>query len=171
MKSFDCRLIEDGSSAVYQTIGQGDLSAIRVSGNHEEALFEDGTVDDDIRVEYVREMQYPHEQYIYGGQASSTKTYVCFSGTYSGREQLAQYSSSVNVRINKHTIVKGTSDSVTSEWEWEVVKTGDAVFVGEEEELTDLFNKDCICVGYKTGIDTVEIVRPVFESENGNWIE
>ena len=168
--SVDCEVEREGNPEVYRVVDDDKLSAVRVNEKKSKVLTEDGGVEE-ATVQFIREMDAPYEQYIYGGTASTTKTHVKFSGEHHGRTQLANYKSSVNIRVGATVAVKGTADCTTSEWEWEILNTGSSEYVRKDEEMTEFFGKTCLAIGFNEPLDTVEVVRPIFETEEESWIE
>jgi hypothetical protein len=167
MKTVDCRQYED--NLFYVKDDDMEISAIRTEDENSELLLEDGNIED-FSVEHIRIKEAPYEQYIYGGNASATKTYVRCYGEHTGRISLTQYSSTANVQVNLDTVIRGESDSVTSVWDWEIMNKGEAKFVRKDDELSDFIDKECIVVGYEDPIECINLVNMAFEESNDAWI-
>lgn len=155
----DCERVEwDSDSRLYHAVDDTDVRAIRVRED-ERSLVKTEDEEQDVLVTVEREMQAPYEQYVYGGSASTTKTYVRFVGPYTGRGLLPAYKSETKVRVND-CVLRGEGDSVTSEWSWETVDAGRAAFVESSDQLADGFNaQTCLAVGFDNPITDVQLVQ------------
>lgn len=163
---YDCTKAQDN---VYHCVNESSpVNAIKT--NQSVALTEDGVEEVDIR--HIRSKQAKYEQYIYGGSASATKTYVRFSGEYTGREKLASSKSHVKVLVNDTVAIEGDADTVTSEWSWTVLELGNASIVWTDDDLDGLFRDSGVVIGFDDKpITSVNIIRPVYEEEDGMWFE
>lgn len=151
----DARIVErDGGVKVFHT-DDDKVRAIKSSADETRVLDEDGEMEE-TRVEHVWEKLNEHELYLYGGGYYATECEVYYHGDYNGR---VSFEGGVSLRIND-TEVSG-SGNYDNRWDWNVVTEGGSSLVEVNDELSEVFGKECVYIGYDGEVDTFEFFSSI----------
>lgn len=149
------KIVEDRGNKIYHT-EDDEVVAIREDEDKTSVLKKDGEVED-TRVDLVREKEYPHELYLWGGPVYTTDAKIHFLGEYGCSGSLPEYKSSTKIRIND--CVLHARGGTNTDWSWEVITNGSACLIEENEDISDIVSRNCMLVGFSDEIDKIQLCQ------------
>lgn len=153
----NAKIVEDSGNKIYHT-EDDKVVAIREDKDKTSILKQDGEVED-TRVDLVREKEFPHELYLWGGPVYTTDAKIHFLGEHEGSGSLPEYKSSTKIRINDCVLYASGGTSQKTDWTWSVKTEGSTSLIEENTSISDIVSRKCMLVGFADKIDRIQLCQ------------